>query len=349
VVDQLAQMLMEVRIVDVHSLVMCDANACWRSHPEEWQPIVDEWSKLFRVSLQKHSWVQYGGCRVEGLTVTDRIDEGNEKEVRLLVTVPHAHEPAGTAVCVDFACQLLTGHHLDGSESKLPISEILERALITLLPDTNSQGRAKSPVKCWDGTKFDNESFLKVAFGIASDGSRFGRYPEWRYSEHKPKSAGIIYEQIDDDTFVEPNTSKKSTHSFAIDVCFYAFHYTHYLELHQHEVDEAVLLPSNYDELSLSEKEELNKWSEAILEAWKEIGATPTPQPFVPYAGQQRQQFLKAFWDGRDAKKMKRLSIEVRNNRHAKTGAPTPLEHLFKMALCALTVSVLHLLGIKLP
>lgn len=329
--------------MDVASLVSCDASLCWRSHPEEWQPMVDEWCKFYERLARKHSWVQYGGIRVYGLTITDDHANCFEKRLRLLVTVPHAHEPAGTAACIDFACQLLSGHHLDGTESKLPIDEILSRALITLLPDTNSQGRARSPERCWDGSKYDNDTFLKVAFGIASDSSRFGRYPQWRYSEHRPKAIGIIYEQIDDDTFVEPNTNRSSTHAYAIDECFHAYRYTHYFEMHQHEVDEAVLLPADYDELSEDTKGKLQLWSDAIIRAWKELGAKPMQEPFVPYRGQQRQQFLKAFWEGKRYG-MHRLSIEVRNNRHAKTDEPTPLEHQFKMALCALSVTVLHLL-----
>lgn len=331
--------------MDIASLVSCDAISCWRSHPEEWQPMVDEWCRLYSPSVRRHSWVQYGGIRVYGLTITDNHERQQEKSLRLLVTVPHAHEPAGTAACVDFACQLLTGHHLDGTESKLPIDEILSKALITLLPDTNSQGRARSPVRCWDGTMYDNDAFLKVAFGIAKDGSRFGRYPQWRYSEHHPRVIGIIYEQVDDDTFVEPNTNRSSTHAVAIDDCYRLYRYTHYFEMHQHEVDEAVLLPANYDELHEAEKARLREWSEVIINSWKVLGANPTAEPFVPYRGQQRQQFLRAFWEGKPYE-MLRLSIEVRNNRHSKTDEPTPLEHQFKMALCALTITVLHLLGL---
>src|SRR5207253_2671526 len=137
--------------------------------------------------------------------------------LRLLVTVPHGHEPAGTAACVDLACQLLTGRHRDGTPSALDGERILSHALVTVLPDTNAQGRARSPERCWDGTRWDNDQFLKAAFGIAADGERFGRYPEWRFSEHLPCQVGIIYEQLDTDRYVEPNTHRASTHSRAID------------------------------------------------------------------------------------------------------------------------------------
>jgi hypothetical protein len=138
------------------------------------------------------------------------ISVGNpDADTRLLVTVPHAHEPAGTAACVDVLCQLITGTHLDGTKADLPVETINQRLFITFVPDSNPQGRSRSPERVWDGIHYDNETFLKIAFGIATDGSRFGRYPEWRFSEHKPKRVGIIYEQVDDDLWVEPNTSRK--------------------------------------------------------------------------------------------------------------------------------------------
>src|SRR3712207_7430962 len=46
---------------------------------------------------------------------------------------------------------------------------LLDRCLLTLLADTNPQGRARSPRPVWDG-EVDNEEFLKVAFGEAADG-----------------------------------------------------------------------------------------------------------------------------------------------------------------------------------
>ncbi|MFA0766195.1 MAG: hypothetical protein BDTLLHRC_001148, partial [Candidatus Fervidibacter sp.] len=184
-----------------------DASRCWVSHPDEWQPMVRRWAqKDLRVKLRE--WRQWTGHQVLAISV------GNpDADTRLLVTVPHAHEPAGTAACVDVLCQLITGTHLDGTKADLPVETINQRLFITFVPDSNPQGRSRSPERVWDGIHYDNETFLKIAFGIATDGSRFGRYPEWRFSEHKPKQVGIIYEQVDDDLWVEPNTSRKSTHS----------------------------------------------------------------------------------------------------------------------------------------
>lgn len=318
--------------------------ACWCSHPEEWQPLFDNWRKAYPKLVELYTWVQYGGLRVCGITISARGTPLARRELRLLVTVPHAHEPAGTSACVDVVAQLLTGYHLDGTPTALDRDEILNRALITILPDTNSQGRARSPVRCWDGLQYDNEAFLKIAFGIAHDGERFGRYPQWRYSEHQPQQIGIIYEQLDDELFVEPNTSRNSTHAYAIDELFNEFHYTHYIELHQHETDEAVLLPADFEDLPPMHQEQLTEWAMALIKAWRDAGAQPRPEPFIPYQGQQRQQFFKAFWEGR-CEGMLRLTTEVRNNRHERSGEPTPLEHQFIMAHTALVTTITYWLG----
>ena len=317
-----------------------DPQACWSSHPGEWQPLLGRWKKEYPELVTLHSWEQRGGQKVRGITITRPGPAA--KAFRLLIAVPHAHEPASTAACVDFACQLLTGRHRDGSPATdlaaIGREKILSRGLITFLPDTNSQGRAKAPERWWNGQQ-DNASFLKIAFGIASNGLMFGRYPEWRPSEHKPKQIGIVYEQVEEDLYVESNTSRRATHSKAIDDTFARYRHTHHLDMHQHEGDEAVLLPATYDEMLPEQKALIARWGEQLVEAWRAAGANPQAKPFVPYAGNQRQQFFKAFWADR-CPGMMRLTSEVRNNRHRKTGEPTPLSHQFRMAMIAISTTV---------
>lgn len=315
---------------------MTDLKKCWVSQPDEWQPMVLQWmcADTKGLSMQIRKWIQKTGERVIAITV------GNpDAETRLLVTVPHAHEPAGTAACVDVLCQIVTGSHLDGTGADLPIDKIRQRLLITFVPDSNPQGRSLSPERVWDGERYDNDEFLKIAFGIAADGSRFGRYPEWRFSEHQPQQVGIIYEQVGDDLWVEPNTSRKSTHSKVLDELLAEDLYTHYLELHQHETDEAVLLPAWFYDLTESEQEKLREWAQAILLAWQRKGFQVHEQPYIPYRGQERQKFFSNFWQGRWCGG-NWLCVEVRNNRHAKTGEPTSLEHQLSAMLTALEATL---------
>lgn len=315
------------------------ASALWVSHPREWQPLLDRWSQERPGRLSLHAWPQYGGQQVRGLTLGD---DGRERPVRLLAAVPHAHEPAPTAALVDAAAQLLTGRRLDGSPAVLDGERILDRCLITILPDTNSQGRARSPRRVWNG-ELDNDEFLKVAFGEAADGERFGRYPEWRFSEHRPRRAGIIYEQLDEELWVESNTSRRSTHTRAMDELWARYRYTRHLDLHQHEGDEAALLPATFDDLEPEPQAATEVWVQAVLESWEAAGIRHKGS-YVPYRGQPRQQFFREYWAGR-CPGMLRITTETRNNRHVQTGEPTPLERQFRSAAVAFAATIRHLTG----
>jgi hypothetical protein len=314
----------------------------WYSHPEEWQPLLDQWQRLYPGCAQLHEWTQLGGQKVRGLTLGD---DGRPRPVRLLVAVPHAHEPAPTAAIITLAATLLRELRWDiqypGSQQGGRSSQaLLGRCLITLLPDTNSQGRSRSPRRCWDG-ELDNEAFLKVAFGEAADGERFGRYPEWREAEHHPRQAGIVYEEIEPGLWVEPNTSRRSTHARAMDELFARYRYTHYLDMHQHEGDEAALLPSGFEELASEAQAKIRGWAEAVLAAWDEAGIRHKGS-YVPYQGQPRQQLFRDWWAGR-CPGMLTLTTETRNNRHIPTDEPTSMERQYRSAKVALQATLLHL------
>lgn len=318
-----------------------DVEACWRSHPQEWQPLFEALHSKNPDRTRIHTWTQLGGQRVLALTVgpvTD-LDACRRRPFRLIITVPHAHEPACTAAVVNGAYQLLSGSYLDGTRSSLPIDAICDRSVVTFVPDTNSQGRIRSPQRCWNGEKYENEAFLKYAFGVAANGERFGRYPEWSLNEHRPERIGIVYEQLSEDVWVEPNTSRRSTHSLAIDALYDTYQYTHMLDMHQHESDEAALLPGDFEYLAEGERNALEDWAHDLIKAWSEAGATPRERPSIPYKGQPRQQFFIQFWQGR-CPGMLRLVSEVRNNRHRQNGTPTSMAHQFRMACAALETTL---------
>jgi hypothetical protein len=97
-------------------------------------------------------------------------------------------------------------------------------------------------------------------------------------------------------------------------------------------------LPAWFDDLPESERAKLDEWAKAILSEWCQRGFKVHEQPYIPYRGQQRQQFFRAFWRGR-WEGGSWITVEVRNNRHAKTGEPTPLEHQLKAMLTALSAT----------
>ena len=43
--------------------------ACWTSHPHEWQPLLDTWAREYPERVTLHAWPQYGGQAVRGLTI----------------------------------------------------------------------------------------------------------------------------------------------------------------------------------------------------------------------------------------------------------------------------------------
>ncbi len=318
-----------------------DEARCWVSHPVEWQPLFRRWHEQFPERTRLHAWAQIGGQQVLALTIGAAVDAaGSLPGFRMVAAVPHAHEPAPTAAAVDVASQLLCGTHLDGSPTALPVDGILSTTLVTLLPDTNPQGRSRSPVRCWDGTQCDNVTFSRHAFGIAADGERFGRYPEWRLSEHHPRQVGLVYEQVDTDIYVEPNTGRKSTYARAIDELFAVYRYTHLLEMHQHEGSQVTLLPGDFEEQSPADQEHTLQWAQRLFAAWHGLGAQTESRPRVLYRGQPRQQLFLDFWRGR-CPGMLRLNSEVRNNRLQPAGVePTPLAYQFRTALAALEATV---------
>ena len=314
----------------------------WVCYPGDWQALFDEWANEYAECCTLAEAVQLGEHRVLALTVARR-HHPHEFENRLLVAVPHGMEPAGTAACVDFACELLTGKHLDGDSSDLPRDEILDNLLITVMPDTNPQGRSRSPVTVWDGTH-DNDYWQGVSFGIAQDGERFGRYPEWRFSEHDPQQVGIVYEQLSADIWAEPNTNRASTHCRMVDRLYHRYAHTHFLDLHQHAYDEAVILPAVFDELDEADQQQLTEWAEAILRAWRDMGLTPRPEPARPYPGTQREQYFRDFSAGR-CPGMLRLSIEVLNNRKVKSGECAAAAEQCRRSRAAVVATVTHLLA----
>lgn len=296
-----------------------------KAMPAEWQPLFIEWAA--RHSLPLRRWKQYGGAEVLALTFRK---PGAEPGARLLLAVPHAHEPAGTAALVKTAAELVRSGVGDG-------------LLVTIMPDNNPQGRSRSPRRFWTGG-VDTETVIRTAFGIGRDGERFPRLSEWRFSEHSPLRTGIEFEQIDPDLWVEPNTSRLSTHTRAVDDLFAQFRYTHMLELHQHQYEEAVLLPADYDDLPEADRDALDAWAEAVLLAWERDGFEPLRPPRVPYKGQPRQKMLRDFSAGR-CPGMKRLTIEVLNNRHARTDRPSPAARQVAAALAAVRATLDLLAG----
>ncbi len=267
---------------------------------------------------------QYSGHLVYAFTLTDPNISRSEKQA-MFVSRPHAHEPAGTAAMVELARALLGDgiyHDMDDMWRK----DILSRFVITLVPDANPFGSHRAPVKFWDGSEIPNEKFFLWMFGESGEkaGQRFPRVAHWDKREVTPPALlGIAYEQIDAQTYVEPNRDYRSTFFRSFFELDKRYKYDVWLDLHQTEFinsdrNAEVHLPTCYDDLSDELQAKHRALGEALHRRWRASGAVPKDKPQVPYRNNDIQRnFLTAVWLPISSR-LVHLVTEVQNN-HGKT------------------------------
>jgi len=289
----------------------------WIAKPEEVKAKVSDWVQRYPDFLFVEMLTQFTGHKVYALTVTDKSVK-DESKVRVIFAVPHAHEPAGTAACINVINQLLTGGDLEGRPTDIDRSVALNKLILSFIPDANPYGRAKSPEKWWDGTKCTNEEFLNIAFGVDEDGGRFHRYGRWCSLEHKPKTIGIVYEKVWDHVYVEPNRDWSSSY-FKLMIRLLPRHKRNlFLDLHQTEFEKQpynaeVILPAPQEELPGDIKRCNVKWGQYLIETLSKAGANVKSEPKpLGYTGEQREYFVR--YGGIITRSTPTLTVEVQNN-----------------------------------
>ena len=180
------------------------AAAFWLVRPDQTDPKILQWAEKYPKLVSLIEQNTYGGHTAYVVTVTDPQIDAKAKK-KLLFSQPHAHEPAATAGMMDFLSQVLDGVHLDGQKSALAYENLLQKVVLTLIPDGNPDGRARVPEDWWDGSKYANDDFGKIMFGRRKDGSACPRLGRWSIRDIQPEFIGIAYEQINNDEYVEPN------------------------------------------------------------------------------------------------------------------------------------------------
>ena len=265
----------------------------WWVYPWQVDAKVAEWQRRFPQLLRVDAQEQYTRHRVWAITVADKTTPDDGK-ARHLVFVPHAHEPAGTAACMSLINQLLTGKHSDGCPSTLRPREILERAVLTFIPDGNPYGRSRCPEPVWEGDRFNNREFINMVFGIGDQRAedttkprweRFKRVDSFSLAEEAPARLGLVYEPVDACTYVEPNRGDpRSALVQIVDRLSADCAYDHVLGLHQTEfegyVGDAncmVILPGLQDDLLESRQVRNSELAETMMETWRQVGGRPTP------------------------------------------------------------------------
>ena len=101
--------------------------------PHTVEPKILEWLEKYPDRLELRHTTQYTGHKIYALTVTNKDIPADGKK-KLLTTVSHGHEPAGTAAIMNFINQLLTGEHLNGKKTDLAVETMLDETLLTFIP-----------------------------------------------------------------------------------------------------------------------------------------------------------------------------------------------------------------------
>ncbi|MEW6355078.1 MAG: M14 family zinc carboxypeptidase [Planctomycetota bacterium] len=292
----------------------------WPSYPHQVDKLVEQWQEKYPRYLIVDFLTQHLRQKVYMLTVTDR-DAPQRGKKKQMFTVPHAHEPAGTVGSLNFIHQLLTGHHLDGTASTLDRKRILEKTLISFNPDSNPGGRMRSPVHFWDGTRYTNEEFWAWMRGIDPETlSMFKRVARWSIREENPLRIGIVYEQLNEHEFVEPNRDMGSSLLRLVVRYCNKWRYDQYLSLHQTEfqgrADRAnamIILPVVQTEIGQELQECNMNWAMDIIGQWKRAGARPIEAVKPLNYGEPHRSWFIECW-GWLEKQMPCITVEIQNN-----------------------------------
>lgn len=293
----------------------------WISHPDAVDAQVAAWSETYPGYFTAESRVQFAGRPVWALTVTDRSVDDAEKK-KIMVYKPHAHEPAPIAGQMNVINMLLAGETFDGRPSVFDNAEVLRNCLITFMPDANPDGTARAPVEYWDGSRYTNEEFWAWMRGVDPDtGRMWKRVDLWddTQEEKLPTRYGIVYEQISEHEYVEPNRHHRSSLFQWIFRLMERHDWDFLLDLHQTEFEHReencmVILPCLFDQQPEAIQDIETRWAEAVLDTWQAVDGGRPIRPAAPlnYTGEQRQYFVDRW--GELYQKAPIITSEIQNN-----------------------------------
>ncbi len=288
--------------------------------PHQTQPRILQWAAAHPDRVRLDSVPQFAGFDTHVVTVTDANVADDAKAACLLVQ-PHAHEPATTAAMMELLSQLIDGCRLDGTPTDLPRDDILRRTIVSVMPDGNPDGRARSPELFWDGSKWTNDEFWSVMRGVDPTTLKmWKRLDDWdlRRQSPRPLSLGIVYEQVAPFEYVEPNRSHRSAYWRLIRRMLAQRRYNYLLDLHQTEFERSdrncmLILPILQPELPAPVQETNRAWGEEIVAAWAASGGRPIAEVApLNYTGEQAE-YLRRTW--REVVTVTpTVTVEVQNN-----------------------------------
>jgi hypothetical protein len=292
-------------------------NSWWSVRPSQTEPKILEWARKYPELVSLETQKTFGKRKAYAVTVTNRKLNDGAKQ-KLLISQPHAHEPAGTAGMMNVLSQLIEGVDLSGRPTALDHKQILDQAVITFIPDGNPDGRAAAPAEWWDSTAYTNDQFRELVSGLDKEGRRSKRVGRWNLEERNPATTGIIYEQINDREFVEPNRDRESTYFKLVLRMHERYFYGLHLDLHQTEFERSkincqVFVPFLQKELPPAIGNRNLEFGRAIIAAWKKAGGSPAAELTPLNYGEDQVQYFRKCWS-EIYQKTPCLTIEIQNN-----------------------------------
>jgi hypothetical protein len=291
--------------------------SAWLVRPQEVAAKITQWAKEHPQIVSLDPQKTLGGNTAYAVTVTDPRFPDQDK-AKVLFAQPHAHEPAATAGMMNLLAQLIEGRELDGRNAAIDRQTILRRSALTFIPDGNPDGRSRAPVQWWDGSRYSNKEFLDIAFGRTAGGERCKRLGRWSSKDQQPALLGIVYEQINDHEFVEPNRDLESSYFKLILRARKQRDYGLHVDLHQTEFEKSpyqamVILPFSQKDLPPRIRKANVEAASAVLKAWQRIGAKAMPDARPLGYGEDQIQYFRRCWKEIN-EKTPEITIEIQNN-----------------------------------
>ena len=290
----------------------------WVSHPDEVEALVERWRGDERLTVDETR--QYAGRPVYALTVSDPGVPADRKRAAIFHK-DHAHEPAPCAAMMNVVAKLLDGRGLDREAAPIDPRAVLGGLVLTFIPDANPGGTERAPVRWWDGTRYTNDELWIWMRGLdPATGGMWERYDRWDLREVDPRPAtiGIVYEQVSEHVYVEPNRSHESSLFRLLHQLLGERRYDLLLGLHQTEFvgqveDCEVILPITAAEQPGEIVEAERRTAERVLAWWDRVGGRPMRTvAALGYDGVQAEYFRRAW--GEIYATTPCLTSEVRNN-----------------------------------
>jgi hypothetical protein len=291
----------------------------WLAMPQQVEERVALWEREHPGHLVVDAITQHTGHRVLALTVGAPPTEARRPAAWFCV--PHAHEPAGTAAIMDILNQLLTGKDLAGEPARFDYRAARERLTLSFNPDANPGGRTWSPCVWWDGSRYSNDEFWTWMRGLdGHSGEMWKRVARWSLRQEHPLRRGIVYEQLNEHEFVEPNRDPGSSLVRLFRRLDARYDFRRAMHLHQTEFVNSdrncmINLPVLQPELPPPVQVANLRWGRDVIARWTALGAAPVPEPRgFPYVRDtETVRWFRDCW-GESQQRTPEIVVEVQNN-----------------------------------